>query len=107
LHKKGLEGEFFSKNRRIYNCSFNAATFFFQKFYGNFFKLKNIFFLLLLLPMPAIGLFGHHAFTRFPVEIGFLFWLCHIFRQCIDDFIIALLMPQLFFFKNFMAIFLS
>jgi hypothetical protein len=30
-------------------------------------------YLLLLLPMPAIGLFGRHAFSRFPVEIGFLF----------------------------------
>jgi hypothetical protein len=25
------------------------------------------------------GLFGHHAFSRLPVEIGFLFWLCYIF----------------------------
>jgi hypothetical protein len=34
---------------------------------------------LLLLPMPAICLFGHHAFTCLPAEIGFLFWLCYIY----------------------------
>jgi hypothetical protein len=33
----------------------------------------------LLLPMPAIGLFGHHAFLCLLVEIGFVFWFCHIF----------------------------
>jgi hypothetical protein len=38
---------------------------------------------LLFLPLPAIVLFSRHAFSRLPVEIGFLFWLCHIFWQCI------------------------
>jgi hypothetical protein len=26
----------------------------------------------LLLPVPAIGLFGHHEFPRLPVDMGFL-----------------------------------
>jgi hypothetical protein len=37
----------------------------------------------LLFPMATIGLFRHHAFSHLPIEIWFLFWLCHNSWQCI------------------------